>query len=84
MRALGPRASGPQFGVGGRLRAGRPRSQVDSVPNDILGWHSRGYLPHFDRRENAQALTYRLVDSLPKRVLRQMKEMSRTEADYRQ
>jgi putative transposase len=29
------------------------------------GWHSRGYLPHFDSPERIQFLTFRLVDSLP-------------------
>jgi len=29
------------------------------------GWHSRGYLPHFDGGEIPQAITFRLADSLP-------------------
>ncbi|MFO1079252.1 MAG: transposase [Reyranellaceae bacterium] len=29
------------------------------------GWHSRGYLPHFDSPETIQFVTFRLVDSLP-------------------
>jgi putative DNA methylase len=29
------------------------------------GWHSRGYLPHFDRANLIQAITFRLADSLP-------------------
>ena len=29
------------------------------------GWHSRGYLPHFDGMETIQFLTFRLADSLP-------------------
>jgi len=33
------------------------------------GWHSRGYLPHFDGREIPQFITLRLFDSLPKTVL---------------
>ena len=33
------------------------------------GWHSRGYLPHFDGGEIAQTITFRLADSLPKSVL---------------
>ena len=28
-------------------------------------WHSRGYLPHFDRGGILQSLTFRLADSLP-------------------
>ena len=29
------------------------------------GWHSRGYLPHFDAPGTQQFLTWRLADSLP-------------------
>ena len=32
------------------------------------GWHSRGYLPHFDSAETTQFITFRLADSLPKSV----------------
>jgi REP element-mobilizing transposase RayT len=39
-----------------------------------LGWHSRGYLPHFDGGELAQFLTFRLHDSLPRSVLIRWKE----------
>jgi REP element-mobilizing transposase RayT len=34
-----------------------------------LGWHSRGYLPHFDGGELAQFITFRLYDSLPRELL---------------
>jgi putative DNA methylase len=37
------------------------------------GWHSRGYLPHFDGGEIAQTITFRLADSLPKTVLERWK-----------
>ena len=30
------------------------------------GWHSRGYLPHFDSPETIQFVTFRLFDSLPR------------------
>jgi putative transposase len=33
------------------------------------GWHSRGYLPHFDSPETVQFVTFRLVDSLPNAVI---------------
>lgn len=33
------------------------------------GWHSRGYLPHFDRPGLVQSITFRLADSLPATVL---------------
>ena len=32
------------------------------------GWHSRGYLPHFDSAETTQFVTFRLADSLPRAV----------------
>jgi REP element-mobilizing transposase RayT len=33
------------------------------------GWHSRGYLPHFDSPETVQFVTFRLADSLPRAVV---------------
>ncbi len=33
------------------------------------GWHSRGYLPHFDSQYVIQVVTYRLADSLPQKAL---------------
>jgi len=33
------------------------------------GWHSRGYLPHYDGGEIPQFITFRLGDSLPQTVL---------------
>lgn len=32
------------------------------------GWHSRGYLPHFDSPETIQFITFRLAGSLPSHV----------------
>ena len=29
------------------------------------GWHSRGYLPHFDKPNTIQFVTFRLIDSMP-------------------
>ena len=37
--------------------------------NRPRGWHSRGYLPHFDGPGRCQFITYRLADSLPRQVL---------------
>ena len=34
-----------------------------------FGWHSRGYLPHFDGGELGQFITFRLHDSLPASIL---------------
>jgi REP element-mobilizing transposase RayT len=39
-----------------------------------LGWHGRGYLPHFDGGELPQFITFRLHDSLPREVLIRWKE----------
>jgi putative DNA methylase len=42
------------------------------------GWHSRGYLPHFDGGEIPQTITFRLHDSLPQSVLDEWRsELSR-------
>ena len=46
--------------------------------NDLreAGWHSRGYLPHFDGRAIPQFITLRLFDSVPDAVLqRWMREL---------
>ena len=37
------------------------------------GWHYRGYLPHFDASDVIQMITFRLHDSLPKDVLKQLR-----------
>jgi putative transposase len=44
------------------------------------GWHSRGYLPHFDSPETVQFVTFRLADSLPAKV----SAMLHPEADVHQ
>ena len=38
-------------------------------PNPPDGWHSRGYLPHFDGGEIPQFITFRLADSMPQQLL---------------
>ncbi len=37
------------------------------------GWHSRGYLPHFDAAGIIQALTFRLSDSLPREAIERLR-----------
>jgi putative transposase len=37
------------------------------------GWHSRGYLPHFDSAERIQFLTFRLFDSLPAEAMEKIR-----------
>jgi REP element-mobilizing transposase RayT len=46
----------------------------------IKGWHSRGYLPHYDNDRRIQFVTFRLYDSLPKAVLVRLVEQARLEA----
>lgn len=36
------------------------------------GWHSRGYLPHFDAPDLVQTVTFRLADSLPAHVVKML------------
>lgn len=50
--------------------AGARRSQ-DKRSHEY-GWHSRGYIPHFENPYAIQHVTYRLADTLPKDVLRRM------------
>ncbi|HEY6232761.1 MAG TPA: transposase [Pyrinomonadaceae bacterium] len=49
-------------------------------PSNIpQGWHSRGYLPHFDGGEIPQFITFRLAGSLPRELLARWREELRTE-----
>jgi putative transposase len=41
------------------------------------GWHSRGYLPHFDSPETPQFLTFRLFDSLPDEAIQKLRMTKR-------
>jgi REP element-mobilizing transposase RayT len=45
------------------------RMPITKQPNTPDGWHSRGYLPHFDGGEIPQFITSRLADSLPQKLL---------------
>jgi REP element-mobilizing transposase RayT len=38
------------------------------------GWHSRGYLPHFDSTETVQFVTFRLADSLPAHIAKALQD----------
>ena len=40
------------------------------------GWHSRGYLPHFDSPETVQFVTFRLADSLHGTVIEALKQQN--------
>jgi putative DNA methylase len=48
------------------------------------GWHSRGYLPHFDGGKITQIVTFRLFDAMPQEVLdRWRKELAHlSEREY--
>jgi hypothetical protein len=45
----------------------------------VAGWHSRGYLPHYDGRELPQFITLHLADSVPRSVIETWKRELDTE-----
>ena len=47
---------------------------MTTPPDEPIGWHSRGYLPHFDAGELPQSITLRLTDALPVEKLRAWEE----------
>ncbi len=47
-----------------------------------LGHHDRGYLPHIDLPDRHHAITYRLADSLPESVLRQVSMTRNDHGDH--
>src|SRR6266404_4478427 len=53
----------------------------------VEGWHSRGYLPHFDGPQITQFVTFRLYDSIPKIVFQrwreELKSISKTNSELR-
>jgi hypothetical protein len=74
----------PTFRRLSELRAGRPRSQGGTMADQFSGWHTRGYLPHYDVREKVQAITYRLSDALPRDVCAQLDEQALGDAERRE
>jgi REP element-mobilizing transposase RayT len=50
-------------------------------PTTHRGWHSRGYLPHFDGSDVIQSITYRLHDALPVEVVEALKQDDRLQDD---
>jgi REP element-mobilizing transposase RayT len=44
------------------------------------GWHSRGYLPHFDSTDLVQFVTFRLADSLPEEALARIAQAAQPES----
>ena len=64
-----------------RMKA-KPRGMQDigarresGDPAGVRGWHSRGYLPHFDSPDHVQHVTVHLVDSLPKSAIERVDQM---------
>jgi putative transposase len=55
----------------------------ESSKQGFRGWHSRGYLPHFDMPGAVQMLNYRLNDSLPMERHREWKSLFEIEHDLK-
>jgi REP element-mobilizing transposase RayT len=51
--------------------------KAESKRRAAKGWHSRGYLPHFDSPETVQHLVLRAADSLPAAAVAALPEGSR-------
>ena len=58
-------------------REGNPKRANLEIGNPG-GWHSRGYLPHFEGAEMTQHVTFHQADSLPKAALERMELQLRT------
>jgi hypothetical protein len=50
--------------VEGKNHWSRPLTDAEKALG-FLGWHERGYLPHFDFPDLVQFVTFRLEDSMP-------------------
>jgi REP element-mobilizing transposase RayT len=51
--------------------------------HEPIGWHSRGYLPHFDGGEVFQSITFRLFDSMPQNLIDKWKlELAREDDEF--
>ena len=48
------------------------------------GWHSRGYLPHFDGIVLPQFITFHLADSMPRKVIERWQEELKFAQDKQQ
>jgi putative transposase len=62
----------PSFSLASK-ETGRVMTSVKS-PEPHLGWHSRGYLPHWDHPGMIQSLNFRLADSLPRIVVKKWQD----------
>lgn len=48
---------------------------AEEAAKGFHGWHSRGYLPHFDKPGMIQFITFRLSDAVPDLLLREWKAL---------
>ena len=64
----------------------QPGPEATPERGDPRGWHSRGYIPHFESAEVIQHVTYHLADSLPAPVLArfedEVREMPPEQKDF--
>src|SRR5438093_13689707 len=71
-----PQASRPSLTpsfVPASQQTSRVMTNVES-PAPHLGWHSRGYVLHWDHPGMIQSLNFRLGDALPQKVLERWKQ----------
>ena len=61
-----PNAGNANLPIGGILKKTNPEIGGPGGPGH-RGWHSRGYLPHYDGDVETQHVTFHLTDSLRKR-----------------
>ena len=68
-----PRPSlAPSF-VPASQQTSRVMTNIES-PAPHLGWHSRGYLPHWDHPGMIQSLNFRLGDAMPQKVIEKWRQ----------
>ena len=66
------------------IESGIPHVRLKDYPQHVLheaGWHTRGYLPHFDGRTKPQSITLHLADSVPVRVIERWEDELRNLSD---
>ncbi|HXN51581.1 MAG TPA: transposase [Candidatus Acidoferrum sp.] len=75
-----PNPGNANLRIGAQRSAAAPitHHQPAIMENGVPGWHSRGYLPHFESPEATQHVTFHLADSLPKSVLLRLESELKT------
>ncbi|MDP2099633.1 MAG: transposase [Methylobacter sp.] len=69
---MNPGNAKPQLGAAANGTPKNEKAELGlSAPK---GWYSRGYLPHLDAPGTLQFITFRLADSLPQTVLKQVEQ----------